>query len=216
MTKTDEFKCNSIGRFAHRNSCEKYYFCWDISGVYATFDCPNKQAFDPVTQLCVYNYAVCALAPKCTLDKRILPNQNDNSTYFVCKLRHLSRQFVLRKQNCADGREFDTNVGYCVSKFLDDDISTDSNDSSETIECEKPGTFIDCHYSNGPTCYECKVKSVSNGTFKLIRQKCVYHSLNMVKSDSVSAKCACICFKLQLLSVFLHIMINRDLFFMHI
>lgn len=199
MIKVDDFHCDNIGRFAHPDNCEKYYFCWDIDGIYAIFICPHKKAFDPVTQRCVYDFAACAVAPKCSVDKRILPNLNDKSTFFACKFRHLSKQFVLRKRNCADGREFNADLGYCESKILDDNISTDNSDSSEIMECEKPGVFIDYSQSNRFACYECKVKSVSKGTFKLMRHKCSNHSFIVDKNDSLSLKCACL--NLQLLTL---------------
>lgn len=206
LTKATEFECDNVGRFAYSGICEKYYFCWDIGEVYAVFTCPHKKAFDPMTRLCVYNFAVCAVAPKCKHDKRILPNANDNSTFFVCKFRYLSNKFVLRKQHCAAGREFDAEFGYCKSKFLnDDDFSSDSSDSFENVECEKPGVFIDYH-SNDTKYYECILESVSKGTIKLIRHKYSDHMFNVGKNDSVILQCTC--FKLQLLSFFVHIILK--------
>lgn len=204
------FKCDNIGRFSYSGSCEKYYFCWNIGGDYAVFTCPRKKAFDPVTRHCVHNFAVCAVAPKCNFDKHVLPNPIDKSTFFVCKFRYSSKKFVLRKQDCAEGREFDAKLGYCKSKFhvLDDDISSDSDDDSfENVECEKPGIFADYHHSNECKYYECIVKSVSKGTFKLIRHKCSDHMFNVGKNDD-GVKLQSACFKLQLLTCVVHIIFN--------
>lgn len=172
---TAPFQCNNVGRFAHPESCEKYYFCYDKHEDHKIFNCPNHKAFDPITQRCVYNFAVCASAPKCYIDnKRILPNPNDKTSFFECKLRPLSRSFILRKQDCAEGREFDADFGFCKSKFSDDDVPSDDSDSSENMECERPGIFTDHTTDYGY--YECAVKSVSQGTLKLIRHSCPkYH-----------------------------------------
>lgn len=171
---TQSFKCNDTGRFAHPSSCEKYHFCFNKNEDHKVFNCPNHLAFDSVTQTCVHSFAVCASAPKCTHDKRIFPNPTDKSTYFECKFRHLSKHFVLRKRNCAAGREFDAELGYCKSKFLNDDLPSDSSNSLEDLECEQVGVFTD--FSNDFGYFECVVKSVSNGTLKLIRHSCpAYH-----------------------------------------
>lgn len=168
------FKCDNVGRFAYPGNCEKYYFCFNKNEDHRVFNCPHHQAFDPITQACVHNFAVCAAAPECKLDKRILPNVNDKTTYFECKFRHLSKKRVLRKRSCDEGREFDAKLGYCKSKFLDNDFPSDSSNSSEAMECEQPGIFTD--YSNDFDYYECVVKSVSKGTLKLIRHSCpAYH-----------------------------------------
>lgn len=199
------FRCDNVGRFAHPGSCEKYYFCWDIGGPHAVFTCPHKKAFDPMTRFCIYNFAVCAAAPKCNFNKHILPNPNDKSTFFVCKFRFQSKKFVLRKHDCAAGREFDAELGYCKSKFhiLDDDISSDGDSVSfEHVECEKPGIFIDYYHPNESKYYECIVKSVSSGTFKLIRH--YNHMFDIGKTcDGVELQRAC--FKLQLICCFVHI-----------
>lgn len=171
---TIPFKCDNVGRFAHPNNCQKYYFCFNKNEVHKVFDCPHHLAFDPITRTCVHNFAVCASAPKCDIGKRILPNVNDKSTYFECKFRHLSKNVVLRMRNCAAGREFDAELGYCKSKFLNDDFPSDESNSSEDMECEQVGIFTD--YLNDFGYYECVVKSVSNGTLKLIRHSCpAYH-----------------------------------------
>lgn len=167
--------CHSVGRFEHPESCEKYNFCYDVLTDKKEFNCESNKAFDPLTQRCVYNYSVCARAPKCFIDnKRILPNPNDKATFFECKHRPSSRSYILRKQNCAEGHEFDADLGYCKSKFSDDDAPSDDNDSSEELECEKPGIFTD--HTNDFDYFECVVKSVSKGTLKLIRHSCPkYH-----------------------------------------
>lgn len=169
-------RCENVGRFAHPDSCEKYYFCYDKYEDHKEFTCPNGKAFSPVNQQCVYNYAVCAKAPKCSTEntKRILSNPNDNTTFFECKLRPSSNTFVLRKRECAEGREFVAELGFCKSKFSDDDVPFDDSDSSEELECEKPGIFTD--HTTDYNYYECVVQSVSKGTLKLIRRSCPkYH-----------------------------------------
>lgn len=189
-----QFKCDRIGRFAYLGNCEKYYFCWDTTGSAFEFSCPRNKAFDATTQLCVYNFAVCATAPKCKQDRLILPNLKDKSTFFVCKWRHLSNKIVLRKKDCAEGREFNANLGYCRSIFPDDIVSSDSSDSSERVECEQPGIFIDLNRY-----YECIVKSVSKGTLKLIQHKCFdHHVFHMDKNEDVTLHGAW--FKIHLLS----------------
>lgn len=178
------FKCDDIGRFAHPNDCEKYYFCFNRNETHIVFTCPNHLAFDSVTQRCVHNFAVCATVSKCTHDKRILPNANDKSTYFECKFRHLSQHFVLRKRNCAAGREFDAELGYCKSKYLNDDFPSDNSNSFEDSECEQVGIFTD--YSNDFGYFECVVKSVSNGTLQLIRHSCpAFHVFVATKKQCV-------------------------------
>lgn len=178
------FKCDNFGRYAHPNSCEKYYFCFIKNEDYKVFNCPDDLAFDPITQTCVHSFAVCAAAPKCTHDKRIFPNPNDKSTFFECKFRHVSKHFVLRKRNCAVGRVFDAELGYCKSKFLNDDFPADSSNSLEDLECEQVGVFTD--YSNDFGYFECVVKSVSNGILKLRRHSCpAYHVFVATKKQCV-------------------------------
>lgn len=204
------FKCDSVGRFTYPGSCEKYYFCWSIGEAFAVFTCPHPKAFDPVTQLCVYNFAACAVAPKCNFDNHILPNPNDKSTFFVCKFRYLSKKFALRKHNCATGRAFNAELGYCISKFqfLDDNISPNSDsDSFENVECERPGIFIDYYHSNEYKYYECIVKSASKGTFKLKRHKFTDHVFNVSANDD-GVRLQCVWFKLQLIACFVHIILN--------
>lgn len=168
------FKCNDIGRFAHPSSCEKYYFCFNKNEDHKLFSCPNHMAFDSTTQTCGHSFSGCASAPMCTHDKRIFANSYDKSSYFECKFLHLSKRFVVRLRHCAAGREFDAELRYCKSKFLNDDFPTDSSNSLEDLECEQPGIFTD--YSNDFGYFECKVTSVSNGSLKLIRHVCPkYH-----------------------------------------
>lgn len=206
------FKCDDIGRFTYPGSCEKYYFCWNIGGAHAVFTCPHRKAFDPMTRLCVHDFAVCAVAPKCNFYKHILPNPNDKSTFFVCKFRFLSKKFVLRKHDCAVEREFDAELGYCKSKFhvLDNDMSSDG---LEQVECEKPGIFIDRYHSHECNYYECIVKSVSKGTLELICHRHTDHMFNISENDDgVVLQHAC--FKLQLLSCFAHIIFKRAISFL--
>lgn len=204
LTKASEFKCDKVGRFIYSGSCEKYYFCWDAFHEHAIFTCPDNRAFDPITRRCVYNFAVCASAPKCKPGKRILPNPNDKFTFFKCKFRYLSKKIVLRKQDCADGREFNADLGYCKSIFDYDSISSDSGDSSENVECEKPGLFID--YLDHSKCYECIVKSVSKGSLKLIRHEC--HKFKIYKNHGASLHFTC--FISYLLSFFVHVIIKMQ------
>lgn len=191
ITPDVQFKCKQVGRFAYPGSCEKYYFCWDKNedDDFRVFTCPQNTAFDPITQLCVRNFAVCALASKCELDsKRILPNPDDKSTFFQCKYLQSSKKMLLQKRACAVGREFDADLGYCKSKFAYDDfLSLDSNDDSseKVLECEKPGIFKD--YSNDSDYYECQVKSVSSGKLKLIHHSCPrHHIFTMIDKRCVS------------------------------
>lgn len=205
------FKCDDVGRFTYPGNCEKYYFCWNIGRAYAVFNCPHRKAFDPMARLCVYNFAVCSDAPKCDFNKHILPNPNDKSTFFVCKFRFLSQKFVLRKHDCAVGREFDTELGYCKSKshVLDNDVSSDGDSNSlEQVECERPGTFIDPYHSNECKYYECIVKSVSRGTLQSIRHRQTDHMFNISKNDD-GVELQRACFKLQLLACFAHIVFTR-------
>lgn len=182
-TEAPEFKCDSVGRFACSHSCEKYYFCWDTTGDHAVFECPHHRAFDPITQLCVHNFAVCAAAPKCEVDRQVSPNPDDKTTFFECKLEEnddededSTETFEVRKHDCADGREFDANLGYCAI-VPQDDGSSDEN-SGEKQDCTEAGIFID--FSNESRYYECTVKSVSKGKLKLHHHKCPkYHVFSM-------------------------------------
>lgn len=202
------FKCDNVERFTYLGSCEKYYFCWAIGEAHAVLTCPHRKAFDPMTRACVFNFAVCDVAPKCNFDKRILPNPNDKATFFACKFRFLSKKFVLRKHDCAAGREFDAALGYCKSKFhvLEDDIPSDGDsDSFEHVECEKPGIFIGHYHSNECEYYECIVKSVSRGTLKLIRHRHTDHMFKIGENDN-GVELQRACFKIQLLTCLAHIM----------
>lgn len=117
-----EFRCPHVGRFAHPSSCEKYYFCWDALHDRAEFTCPFDDAFNPKTQQCEMDFSVCDMAPKCEHDGQLLPNREDNSTYFECRFtKHFSdededdsaKNYRLHKEHCADGGEFDDDLGYC-------------------------------------------------------------------------------------------------------
>lgn len=204
------FKCDSVGRFAYPGACEKYYYCWAAGEAHAVFTCPHRKAFDPMTRACVFNFAVCADAPKCNFNKRILPNPNDKSTFFACKFRLLSKEFALRKHDCAAGREFDAALGYCKSKIhvLDDVIPPDSeSDPIEHVVSKEPGIFFEYYYSNQCEHYECSVKSVSRGTLKLMRRKHTDHMFNIGENDNYNGvESQRVCFKLQLLSCLAHVM----------
>lgn len=182
-TEAPEFKCDSVGRFACSHSCEKYYFCWDTTGDHAVFECPHHRAFDPITQLCVHNFAVCAAAPKCEVDRQIAANPDDKTTFFECRSEEKddddedsTETFEVRKQDCADGREYDANLGYCTITPVEDGSTDDS--SAEKPDCTETGISID--FSNESRYYECIVKSVAKGKLKLIHHKCPkYHVFSM-------------------------------------
>lgn len=117
--------------------------------------------------------------PRANNKKRMLPNPDDHATFFECKHRPSSHAPVLRKRDCAEGRAFDAELGFCKSKFSDDDVPFDDSDSSEELECEKPGIFTD--RSTDYDYYECVVKSVSKGTLKLIRHSCPKYHIFIMK-----------------------------------
>lgn len=178
-----DFKCEHVGRFAHPGDCEKYYFCWDSVHDYAVFPCPHHKAFDPITQQCVHNFAVCAAASKCEFDLQRLPNPNHKSSYLQCNLNlpdvsaenHvLEIQFGLYEKNCARRGEFDAELGYC--KLLEEDESeNDTEHEQSQMECKEAGVFID--HSDESRYYECVVKSV---TYRKLHQTCPnYHVFSM-------------------------------------
>lgn len=183
-TAAPEFKCDSVGRFECPHSCEKYYFCWDTTGDHAVFSCPHHKAFDPVTQLCVHNYAVCAAAPKCEVDRQIVSDPNDKASFFECRLNESdddddesTETFEVRKQECAEGREFDADLGYCALIPQEDDGSTDES-TAEKQDCTQVGISID--FANESRYFECIVKNVAKGKLKLIHHKCPkYHVFSM-------------------------------------
>ncbi|XP_031617353.1 uncharacterized protein LOC116337144 [Contarinia nasturtii] len=167
-TPVPEFSCTSVGRFAVPGSCEKYYYCWDAVHAYAIFSC--SKVFDPVTKRCVENYGVCPTAPKCEADKQVLPNPDDKSSFFECRLEKNSipSAYEIRREDCEHGREFDEELGFC--KLISPNEWTSSEVTTSEHECTRVGIFIDeksdTHY------YECIVKSVSKGILKSIRRKC--------------------------------------------
>lgn len=164
-TPAPEFTCQSVGRFPHPDSCEKYYYCWDTVHSYAEFSC--HRAFDPVNKLCVNNYAACPLAPTCEADKQVFPFPDDKSAFFECKLEKddeaVSPVYEIRKEECARGREFNAELGYCTTP-------PSETGSTERFECTGVGIFID--YSSEIHYIECVIKSISKGTLKAIRRKC--------------------------------------------
>lgn len=168
---TPEFTCQSVGRFPHPDSCEKYYFCWDTIHSYAVFSCPK--VFDPVSKRCVDNYAVCPLAPTCETDKQVLPFPDDKTAYFECKLEKdknaVTPVYEIRKEECEKGREFDSELGYCRLITSTEWTSSESG-SSERFECNGIGTYID--YSSETHYIECVIKSVCKGILKAVRRKC--------------------------------------------
>lgn len=171
LAPAPEFTCQSVGRFPHPESCEKYYFCWDTVHSYATFSCPK--VFDPVSKRCVDNYAVCPLAPTCETDKQVLPFPDDKTVYFECKLEKdknaVTPVYEIRKEECEKGREFDAESGYCRLITSTEWTSSESG-SSERFECNGTGIYID--YSSEKHYIECVVKSVCKGILKAVRRKC--------------------------------------------
>lgn len=177
-----DFKCERVGRFAYPSSCEKYYFCWDTIHDHAVFNCPYDQAFNPKTQRCAIDYAVCDAAPisKCYSDRQLLSNPEDKFSYFECILISKPKgdssdnnQYRLYKENCPNGGEFDTDLGYCKLTTEDENDSSESDEngnSKKLVECKEDGVFID--YSDDSRYYECIIKNV---TYARIHQTCPYH-----------------------------------------
>lgn len=173
-----EFKCKRVGRFAYPDSCEKYHFCWDTTHDHAVFTCPYNEAFNPKTQHCEIDFAICETAPKCKFDRQLFPNPEDKSTYFRCSFKshgisdeHESNsQYRLYKENCYGG-EFDTELGYCklTAEDEDEDDSSEIDKSANKMECKEAGIFID--RSDDSRYYECIVKSVK---YAKIHQTCPY------------------------------------------
>lgn len=174
-----KFQCSRVGRFAHPNSCEKYYFCWDTIHDHAEFNCPYHEAFNPKIQQCGIDFSVCDAAPKCYFDGQLLPNVEDNTTFFECRFMKRfssedegksSNQYRLYKELCDNGGEFDANLGYCKLTTEDEDDDDDSSESDESIkkvECNEAGVFID--HSDESRYYECIPKNV---TYAKIHQSC--------------------------------------------
>lgn len=178
LTPAPEFKCERLGRFANPKSCEKYYYCWDTVHDHAIFSCTHHKAFDPKSQLCVHNFAVCASAPECEVDLQFLPNPFDKSSYFQCSLispdqnattYYSDTKYRLYKKICTRGGEFDADLGYCklTAANENEDDSSDSDESIDKLECGKAGVFID--RSSDRRYYECVTKSV---TYAKIHQTC--------------------------------------------
>lgn len=168
-TPSPEFTCKSVGRFPVPDSCEKYYYCWDAVHSYAIFSC--SKVFDPVSKRCVDNYALCPFAPTCEADKQVLPNPDDKSSFFECKLEKHSipATYEIRKEDCDHGREFDEKLGFC--KLISPNEWTSSETSnSEEFECSEVGIFI--NPKSDTQYYECIIKSVSKGILKAVRRKC--------------------------------------------
>lgn len=162
---TSEFKCSRAGRFAHPNSCEKYYTCWDSIHNPTEFNCSSNYAFNPKSQSCEINYSACDLAPKCDFDGQLLPSRENNSTYFEC---HLFGSSItgLYKKHCDNGVAFDADLACC--KLTDDDDDDSSmNNKSQKMKCNEAGVFID--YSDESRFYECIAK---NETYIAIHQSC--------------------------------------------
>lgn len=172
-----EFQCGRVGRFAHPNSCEKYYYCWDSINAHAEFTCPFDQAFNPKAQHCEHDFSVCDIAPKCEVDGQLLPNREDNSTYFECRFwtskknsdeDESANKYRLYKEHCFNG-EFNEDLGYCklTAEDEDEDDSSESGDSTNKVECNEAGVFID--RSDESRYYECLPKNV---TYAKIHQTC--------------------------------------------
>lgn len=176
--RTTEFKCERVGRFANPTSCEKYYFCWDAVHDHAVFTCPYFEAFNPKTQHCEVDFSVCATAPKCQFDRQLLPNREDNSTYFECRINDFSNengtdnQYRLYKEHCDYGNEFNADLGYCklTADHDDDSEENDDNGKPNKVECNEAGVFID--HSDESRYYECIVKTV---TYAKLHQTCPYY-----------------------------------------
>lgn len=184
--KPPGFECKKVGRYPHPSSCTKYYYCWDNDSWAYEFTCPEHRAFDPVTQYCVLNYGVCALAPKCSHNKQIIANPDDKWTFFECKINQFkSNEIELHCRPCANHREFDEKLGYCKLTSVNGEVATDSEELVDSnVQCGERGLMID--YEDDTKYYECVVRSVSKGILKPIRHKCpIYHVFSMFDEKCV-------------------------------
>lgn len=178
--------CKKVGRFPHPTSCTKFYYCWDNDSMAHEFTCAKHRAFDPVSQLCVVNYGVCAIAPKCNDDKQIIPNPEDKWTFFECKVDQFNpNEFELHCRYCANYREFDEKLGYCKLTSVNGEMELDSDEFVDSnVQCGETGLMID--YEDDTKYYECVVWSVSEGILKPIRHKCpIYHVFSMLDGKCV-------------------------------
>lgn len=159
---TSSQECKKVGRFAHPSSCTKYYFCWQNFGTPYEFNCPEHRAFDPISQHCVVNYGVCAIAPKCNNDKQIITNPDDKWSFFECFLKqNETNAFELHCKRCADDRQYDDKLGYCKVASANGEMTLDSDESTDDSMCGETGLLID--YEDDTKYYECVVKSVTKG-----------------------------------------------------
>lgn len=135
-------------------------------------------AFDPVSQYCGNNYAACALAPKCEVDRQVFPYPDNKFTFFRCKLQKDEEQAVipvyeLHKGDCKKGLKFDAELGYYTLP-LTEWVSGESG-SAERFECSRVGKFID--FSSGFHYIACVVESVPKSKLKPIQRKCPMHTV---------------------------------------
>lgn len=163
-----EFKCPGYGRYPYPNSCSNYYYCWDDTN-YAVFSC--HKAFNPQSRMCGEDFSTCALAPTCETDGQVLPFPGEKTAFFECrKKNNHPGEEELRKQDCAHGREFDAELGYCKISAGYEWLAPPSDESSEQFECHGVGIFID--FASETRYIECTVKNVAKGTFKKKHCKC--------------------------------------------
>lgn len=163
--RKSDYKCERVGRFANPTSCTKYYYCWNDIGLAYEFTCPEHKAFDPVNQLCVANYGVCAIASKCKENKQIMINPENKWTFFECiLLENDTAEFNMLCRPCAEAREFDVELGYC--KLISGSLTLESDE----MECTEIGLHID--YEDETKYFDCVVKSVARGILKSVHHKC--------------------------------------------
>lgn len=173
-TEAPAFTCteNGVGRFAHPGNCHEYYYCWDSVHGHVTFSCKSK-VFDPVTKLCVNNWAHCESTPQCNADREVLADVDDKLSFFVCKLHPdpLNPGYIVQKEKCHDDREFDAELGFCKKVASESSSSSsESDESKEKFECEGNGIFIDI--TDETKFYQCTLKNVAKGKFKLSHHSC--------------------------------------------
>lgn len=126
-----------------------------------------------MTSLCGHDYSHCSLAPNCECDQQVFPVPGDTKSFFECRRNHksnpLAPAYEVRLENCAKGREFDTDLGYCRLE-TGDTTSSESNESTGKFECHTVGIFID--FTSDTRYYQCVVKNIAHGILKPIKHKC--------------------------------------------
>lgn len=180
-TEVPTFSCNQsgVGRFARPGNCHDYYYCWDSIHDYVTFSCKSK-VFDPISKQCVNNWAHCESTPKCEEDHQIMADPDDINSFFVCKSPPgpLNTGFIVQKDKCRGVREFDPQLGYCKEVITESTSSAESEESKKKFECNAVGIYADIN--DETKFFECTLKSVSKGRFRLKHYSCPkYHVFSL-------------------------------------